>query len=201
MIIVAVDLIKLLSQTLVNWNFLILIVGGLLAAAWLLVRLAGVSSDDMESIVEKLSIIGFPVGIIALITIGAGLYLFSNHILEPETFDISTIGCLILLALVLILRPIKDFRFGTIISLAIGLCGAGLLIFLGAESIKLLSVVFIVIFLIIYGAIKLFEDLYLLIAELLASPLISIIVGIICILQGVLEILGLTIGGILLSFL
>ena len=200
MIIVAVDLIKLLSQTLVNWNFLILIVGGLLAAAWLLVRLAGVSSDDIESIVEKLSIIGFPVGIIALITIGAGLYLLSNQILETEIFDISTIGCLILLALVLILRPIKDFRFGAIISLAIGFLGAGLLIFLGAESIKLLSIVFVAIFLIIYGAIRLFEDLYLMIAELLASPLVSIIVGIICILQGVLEILGLSIVGLFSIF-
>ncbi len=192
----ALDLIQLLSQTLINWNFLTLIIGGILAAAWLLVRLAGVSSEDMASIVKKISLSGFPIGIIALITIGAGLYLFSNHLLESDIFDLFTMGCLTLLALVLILRPIKDFRFGVIISLAIGLGAAGLLVFLGAESIKILSIAFIIIFFIIYGAIKLFEDLYLIIAEFLASPVISIVVGLLCILQGVLEILGLSIGGI-----
>jgi hypothetical protein len=115
------DLVELLSHTLVSWNFVILILGGLLAASWLLVRLAGVSSDDMSDLVNKLALIGFPVGIIALITIGAGVYLISKELEVLETFDIVTIGLLGVLGLVLILRPIKDFRFGAFISLAIGL--------------------------------------------------------------------------------
>jgi hypothetical protein len=193
------DLVELLSHTLVSWNFVILILGGLLAASWLLVRLAGVSSDDMSDLVNKLALIGFPVGIIALITIGAGVYLISKELEVLETFDIVTIGLLGVLGLVLILRPIKDFRFGAFISLAIGLIGlfgAGFLVFLGARSVLLLAVVFFLLFFVIFIAIRLFEDLYLLIAETLSSPFISIAIGTLCVLQGILEILGVSLGGI-----
>ncbi|UCG89689.1 MAG: hypothetical protein JSU57_04225 [Candidatus Heimdallarchaeota archaeon] len=203
-----IDIVQNILNNLVFWSFLILILGGCLAASWLLVRLAGVSSDDMSNFVNKLSLIGFPVGVIALITIGAGLFLWSTMV-EPEpkfidkypTFDLITIVCLCILGLVLILRPIKDFRFGAFISLAIGLLGAGLLVFLGAESVKLLSVVFLILFFVIYLSIKIFEDLYLLVAEVLSSPLISVIVGILCIIQGVLQLLGFSIGGIISLFL
>ncbi|MFX0185765.1 MAG: hypothetical protein ACFE95_21995 [Candidatus Hodarchaeota archaeon] len=190
------DLVELLSNTLVSWNFVFLIIGGLLAASWLLVRLAGVSSDDMSDLVSKLALIGFPVGIIALITIGAGIYLISKKLEVLETFDIVTIGLLGILGLVLILRPIKDFRFGAFISLAIGLFGAGFLVFLGARSVILLAVVFFLLFFVIFITVRVFEDLYLLIAETLSSPLISIIIGIFCVLQGILEILGFSLGGI-----
>ncbi|MFX0170450.1 MAG: hypothetical protein ACFE9L_00880 [Candidatus Hodarchaeota archaeon] len=186
----ALDLVYLLSHTLVNWNFAILILGGFLAAAWLLVRLAGVSSDDISEYVNKLALIGFPVGITALITVGAGLYLISKNLEVLETYDIITMGLLGILGLVLVLRPIKDFKFGVFISLAIGLFGAGLLVFFGASSVKLLAVVFVLLFFVIYGATRLFEDLYLLIAEILSSPLISVIIGILCVLQGILEVLG-----------
>jgi hypothetical protein len=200
----AVDIIQNLLHNLVFWSFLILILGGLLAASWLLVRLAGVSSDDMSNYVDKLSLVGFPVGILALITIGAGLLLWSTmgdpgaqFIDEYPAFDLFAVACLGILGLVLILRPIKDFRFGAFISLAIGFLGAGLLVLLGAESVQLLAVVFIVIFIAIYLSIKLIEDLYLLIAEVLSSPIISLSVGILCIVQGILQFFGLSIGGIL----
>ncbi|NHJ00685.1 MAG: hypothetical protein EAX86_01030 [Candidatus Heimdallarchaeota archaeon] len=185
---------------LVTYDFIILIIGGLLAAAWLTVRLAGVSDEDISKTVRNLSIIGFPVGVIALITIGAGIYVISKEILIPETFDLVTVICLGLLGLVLILRPIKDFRFGAFLSLAIGLLGAGLVVMLGADSVKLLAGVFIIIFLIIYGAIKIFEDMYQLIAEILASPLVSVSIGLITIIQGILLIFNLSLGG-LLTFL
>ncbi len=190
------NLVELVSETLVNWYFLILIIGGLLAASWLLARLAGVSLEDMTTMVERLAIIGFFLGITALLTIGAAIYLFSNEIALPDGFDLVTIGFLAILGLVLLLRPIKDFRFGVFISLAIGLFGAGILVFLGAESVKLLAIIFFIIFILIYGAIKFFEDLYLLIAELLASPLISITIGVLCVIQGLLGVLGFSLGGI-----
>lgn len=204
----AIDIVDNLLHNLVFWSFLILILGGLLAASWLLVRLAGVSSDDMSGIVDKLSLVGFPVGILALITIGAGLLLWStmgdpgsDFIDEYPAFDLITIICLGILSLVLILRPIKDFRIGAFISLAVGLLGAGLLIFLGAESIQFLAIVFVIIFLALYLSIKLIEDLYLLIAEVLSSPIISIVVGVLCIIQGLLQFLGFSIGGIIMFFL
>jgi len=200
----AVDIVQNLLHNLVFWSFLILILGGLLAASWLLVRLAGVSADDMSNYVDKLSLLGFPVGVLALITIGAGLLLWSTmgdpgpeFIDEYPAFDIVAVACLGILGLVLILRPIKDFRFGAFISLAIGFLGAGLLILLGAESIQLLAIVFIVIFIAIYLSIKLIEDLYLLVAEVLSSPIISLSVGILCIIQGILQFVGLSIGGII----
>ncbi|MFW9777935.1 MAG: hypothetical protein ACFFE8_03695 [Candidatus Heimdallarchaeota archaeon] len=186
----ALDPIQLISKTLVDWNFIVLIIGGLLAASWLIVRLAGVSAEDLSSTVEKLAIIGLVVGGISLITVGAGIYLFSHNIMGDTPFDIVTIVCLVLLGFILILRPIKDFRFGAFLSLGIGLLGAGFLVFFGTDSVKLLAGAFLLLFFVIYGAIKLVEDLYLLIAETLSSPLISVGIGIMCVLQGVLELLG-----------
>ena len=188
--------LDIIFSLLVTYNFVILIVGGILAAAWLIVRFAGVSSEDMSKTVRNLSLIGFPVGVIALITIGAGLYVISKEILVIETFDLVTIACLGILGLVLILRPIKDFKFGAFLSLGIGLLGAALIVMLGANSVKLLAGIFIIIFLVIYGAIKIFEDIYHLIAEILASPLISVSIGVISILQGVLLIFNLSLGNL-----
>ena len=193
--------LDLVLPILVDWKSITLIVGGVLAASWLAVRMAGVSSDDISGIINKLAIIGFPVGIIAIITIGAGFYLISK---SPDqsypTFDAITIGCLAILGFVLILRPIKDFKFGAVLSLAIGLIGSGLLVFFGADSIKFMSVVFIIIFFIIYGAIRVFEDLYLLIADFLSSPFISVTIGVLCILQGTLLIFNISLGGIFTLF-
>lgn len=198
----ASDIVQNLLHNLVFWSFLILILGGLLAASWLLVRLAGVSSDDMSNYVDKLSLLGFPVGILALITIGAGLLLWSTmgddqFMDEYPAFDLVAVACLGILGLVLILRPIKDFRFGAFLSLAIGSLGAGLLLLLGAESVQLLAIVFIVIFVAIYLSVKIIEDLYLLIAEVLSSPIISLSVGILCIVQGILQFFEFSIGGII----
>ncbi|MHA2305158.1 MAG: hypothetical protein ACXACU_07165 [Candidatus Hodarchaeales archaeon] len=194
--------LDLILPIFVNLKALTLIVGGLLAASWLVVRIAGVSSEDISGMVDKIAILGFPVGIIAFLTIGAGIFLISNSSTSDyPTFDILTVVCLGILGIVLILRPIKDFRFGTIISLAIGLLGAGLLVFLGAESIKLLSVFFIILFFTIFGAIKIFEDLYLLIAEILSSPFVSVIIGVLCIIQGTLLIFNVSLWGILTQVL
>jgi hypothetical protein len=193
--------LDIVLPALINLNFFILIIGGLLAAAWLLTRLAGVSTDaDISEIVSKIAIIGFPVGIASFITIGAAFYLISREFMFPDTFDFVTLICLLILGLVLILRPIKDFKFGTFISLAIGLLGAGILVFLGEKSVKLLSIIFILLFIVIYITIKFFEDLYLLIAEILSSPIISVSIGVLCVIQGLLEIIGFSLAGIFTFF-
>ena len=171
---------------------LLFIIGGLTAASWLLVRFAGI--EDVTLNVNRLALLGFPLSIISIITVGGGIYLKSKNFPIPQSFDIISIFLLSLLGIILILRPIKDFRFGVFLSLAIGLLGAGLLVFLGSDSVKLLSGVFILTFLLIYGAIRFFEDLYLLIADLLASPLISVSIGVLCIIQGLLGIFGFSLG-------
>ena len=175
---------------LVDWNFLLLIMGGCVAASWLLIRLSSVSdSEEIVSLAEKVAILGFPVGIISLLMIGAAFYLDSQPVGLPASFDLITLICFGVLGLVLILRPIKNFRFGTFLSLGLGLLGAAILVFLGANQIKIMAGVFIIIFLVIYGSIKMVEDLYLLIAEILSNPMISVTVGVICIIQGLLQIL------------
>ncbi|MHA1976059.1 MAG: hypothetical protein ACW98F_03895 [Candidatus Hodarchaeales archaeon] len=176
---------------LVDWNFLLLILGGCVAASWLLIRLSSVSdSEDMVSLTEKVAIFGFPMGIVSLLMIGAAIYLDSQPVGLPSSFDLITLICFGILGLVLILRPIKNFRFGTFLSLGLGLLGAAVLIFLGANQIKLMAGVFIIIFLLIYGSIRMIEDLYLLIAEILANPIISVSIGVFCIVQGLLQFLG-----------
>ncbi len=182
----------------VDWNFLLLIIGGGVAASWLLIRLSSVSdSEEIASLTEKVAILGFPVGIISFLMIGSAFYLNSQPVGLPSSFDLITLICFSVLGLVLILRPIKNFRFGTFLSLALGLLGAAILVFLGANQIKIMAGVFILIFLIIYGSIRMIEDLYLLIAELLSNPIISVTVGVICIIQGLLQLLGFSIADFL----
>ncbi|MHA1993205.1 MAG: hypothetical protein ACW97Z_01545 [Candidatus Hodarchaeales archaeon] len=183
---------------LVDWNFLLLILGGCVAASWLLIRLSSVSdSEEIVSLTEKVAILGFPVGIISLLMIGAAFYLDSQPVGLPASFDLITLFCFGILGLVLILRPIKNFRFGTFLSLGLGLLGAAILVFLGANQIKIMAGVFIIIFLLIYGSIRMIEDLYLLIAELLSNPIISVTIGVICIVQGILQILSFSIADFL----
>lgn len=181
-------------RLLIDFNFIILILGGISAASWLVVRFIGLAEEDILKVVDSLALIGFPIGVISFFTIGAGFYIYSTSIeLLPTTYDWFTVTCLGIQGLVLILRPIKDFKFGAILSLGVGLLGAALLIYLGAENVKMLSAVFVILFLAIYGAIKVVEDLYLIIAEILASPVISVTIGIICIAQGILEFVGLSV--------
>ena len=187
----------------VEWNSLLLILGGCIAASWLLIRLTSVTdSDEIASLAEKIALLGFPIGILSLMLIGGAFYLFSfNEIGLPSSFDLFTLLCLSILGLVLILRPIKDFKFGAFISLGLGLFSAALIVFLGANQVKIVTGVFILVFLLIYGSIKLIEDLYLLIAEILANPIISVSIGLLCILQGLLQILGTSLGVIIQIFL
>lgn len=176
---------------LVDWNFIFLILGGCVTASWLLIRLASVSdSNKVESLTNTVALIGFPVGILSLMLAGSAIYLDSMEIGLPNSFDIVTLICLGLMGFILILRPIKDFRFGTFISLAVGLFGAALLIFLGADQVKIVAGGFILLFLIIYLTIRMIEDLYLLIAEILSMPIISVSVGLLCIVQGLLQMTG-----------
>lgn len=186
---------------LVDWNFFLLILGGCVAASWLLIRLSSVSdSEEIVSLAEKVAILGFPIGIGSLLMIGAAFYLESQPVGLPGSFDLVTLICFGILGLVLILRPIKNFRFGTFLSLGFGLLGAAVLVFLGANQIKIMAGVFIIIFLLIYGSIKMIEDLYLLIAEFLSNPIISVTIGVICILQGLLQILGFSFADFLFFF-
>jgi hypothetical protein len=174
---------------LISWNSLLLLVGGGVAASWLLIRFSSVSdSEDISSLTKKMALLGFPIGVVSILMTGAIFYLDSQVIGIPTSVDMITLICLGIMGLVLILRPIKDFKFGTVISLAIGLLGAAILVFLGANSIKIIAGLFILLFLLIYGAVRLFEDLYLMIAEILSHPLITVIIGAICIFQGVLQI-------------
>jgi len=179
---------------LISWNPLLLIIGGSVAASWLLIRLSSVSdSEDISSLTQKMAILGFPVGIVSILMTGAIFYLNSQPIGIPSTIDIFTLICLVIMGLVLILRPIKDFKFGTILSLAIGLLGAAILVFLGADSVKIIAGIFILLFLLIYGAVRLVEDLYLMIAEILSHPIISVLIGTVCIFQGLLQIFSFSI--------
>ena len=174
---------------LISWNSLLLIVGGGVAASWLLIRFSSVSdSEDISSLTKKMALLGFHIGIVSILMTVEIFYLNSQAIGIPTSVDMITLICLGIMGLILILRPIKDFKFGTVVSLAIGLLGAAILVFLGANSIKIIAGLFILLFLLIYGAVRLFEDLYLMIAEILSHPLITVVIGAICIFQGILQI-------------
>ena len=87
----------------VEWNSLLLILGGCIAASWLLIRLASVTdSDEISSLTEKIALLGFPIGILSLVLIGGAFYLFSFHEIGlPSSFDFFTLVCLLILGLAL----------------------------------------------------------------------------------------------------
>ena len=158
----------------------ILILGGITAASWLIVK-------DKE---KPTSYLGFFIGILLLTTAAVA---WSEHAL-----DTPTIYLLIATGLALFLKPIRDFPWAALFGLAAGSACAAYVIWFAfiPESVFGISAkwiyiaAFLIPALVVYLIFKFIEDLLKLAGKILASKPISLILAALCITQGILMLVN-----------
>jgi len=179
---------------LVNYTPYILILGGVIAISWFLekiVKPVPVVGTPASILTKIMSFFGFFAGILLIIT---GAAAWQTHAPQVDTY---TIYLLIIAGLVLILRPIKDFPWAALLGLIAGGLSAGAVYFffplpetvLGISAIWVYVIIFLIPAVIVYMVFKFIEDVLKLIGTLLASKPVTLIVGFVCIAQGVLLLL------------
>jgi hypothetical protein len=179
---------------LVNYTPYILILGGIIAISWFLekiVRPVPVVGTPASILTKIMSFFGFFAGILLIIT---GAAAWQTHAPQVDTY---TIYLLIIAGLVLILRPIKDFPWAALLGLIAGGLSAGAVYFFfplpetvfGIAAIWVYVIIFLIPAVIVYMVFKFIEDVLKLVGTLLASKPVTLIVGFVCIAQGILLLL------------
>ena len=179
---------------LVDYTPYILILGGAIAISWFLEKLlrpVPVVGTPASILTKIVSFFGFFVGILVIVT---GATAWQTQSPQVDTY---TQYLLIIAGLALILRPIKDFPWAALIGLIAGGLSAGAVYFVfplpetvfGIASIWVYLIIFLIPAVIVYMVFKFIEDLLKLIGTLLASKPVTLIVGFVCIAQGILLLL------------
>jgi hypothetical protein len=174
---------------LANFTPIILILGGIAATAWLLailLKATPIVGNPMSKILKVVSIFGFLVGILLLLT-GAAIW-------STEGWDIATKYLLIITGLSLFLKPLRQIPWAALVGLIIGLVCVFLVYFYFPLPEMIFSIsstwfylaIFFIPALATYLFFKFLEDLIKLIGLILASKPVATILGIICISHGVL---------------
>jgi hypothetical protein len=169
---------------------IILIIGGLCACSPLFKRVS-------KTLERFLAIIGLLVGIVVLIVAvdyGLALNFLSSVIQIPAPADLSSttylkyfLPAMIILGILLVSRPIKNIRWASLISLAVGLLVPYFLrILFPSLSTTVLVIVFLIAAVAIYTLLKFVEDIFKLISSILAFTPIALAIGLINIYFGVL---------------
>ena len=167
-----------------------MIVGGLCACSPLFRRV----SKGLE---RFLALVGFLIGIIVFIVAvdyGLALNFLSSIIQIPAPADLSSsaylkyfLPAMIILGILLVSRPIKNIRWASLISLAVG---SLVLYFLRILFPSLGPTVLVIVFLIaaaaVYLLLKFVEDIFKLVSSILAFTPIAIAIGLINIYFGAL---------------
>ena len=189
---------------LINNAQYILILGGLIAISWFIERIVKpvpVVGTPTSILLKIVSFFGFFAGIFLIVTGAAAWQAQATNV------DTYTIYLLIIAGLVLILKPIKDFPWAALLGLIAGGLAAGALYFFfplsgpvfGFEPIWIYTIIFLIPAVIVYMVFKFIEDVLKLLGTLLASRPITLIIGFVCIAQGILLLLGSNLFTILLS--
>ena len=186
---------------LVDYTPYILIGGGVVAISWFLekmVRPVPVVGKPASILTKILSFFGFFVGILLIVTGAAALS-------TQGLVDNYTQYLLLVAGLALFLRPIKDIPWAALLGLIVGGLSAGIVYFffplpetvVGISSTWVYLAIFLIPAVIVYMVFKFIEDLLKLIGTILGSKPVTFIVGIVCIVQGVLLLLDMNLFAIL----
>ncbi|TRO48997.1 hypothetical protein E2P47_01975 [Candidatus Bathyarchaeota archaeon] len=140
----------------------------------------------MNKILRALSVLGFLVGIILLIT---GFAIWSEQV-----WDIGTNYLLMITGLALVLKPIKQITWAALVGFIIGASSVIIVYFyfplpeiiFGISSIWIYLAIFFIPALITYVFFKFLEDLIKIMGLILASRPVVTILGFFCIVQGIL---------------
>jgi hypothetical protein len=190
-------------STVSGFSWLIFIFAGIISILSFGEKVASVM--EKEEIVEWLkfaSMFGFVFGILALIA--SAFNLIGPHLKEPvvgnqTNWDSVVIGLAIGSALAL--KPIKDLKWASLVSLSGGI-GVMILIWILYPSSPsfLLIGSGLVALLILFLALKFIEDFYLLISSIVTSPPVSVGLGSIALIEGLLLLFNSSLLAILTSF-
>ena len=191
-------------SVLVNYTPYILIGGGVVAISWFLeklVRPVPVVGKPASILTKILSFFGFFVGILLIVT-GAAAWSMGTPQGDPYTRYL-----LIVAGLALFLRPIKNIPWAALLGLIVGGLCAGIVYFffplpetvVGISYPWVYLTIFLVPAVIVYMVFKFMEDLFKLIGMLLGSKPVTLIIGLVCIVQGALLLLDMNLFAILSS--
>ena len=171
----------------------ILIFGGIVAISKLL---SFFTKGSTGKILKGLGYLGIVVGFLLLAT--------GVVILLDQAWSVDVWVLLVITGLGLVLRPLSKIPFSALLGLVVGLLCVGLLYLyfplpatvFGISSMWIYLAVFIIPALIVFFVFKFFEDLTKLFGMVLGSWPVLTVLGFLCILQGILLLLNLS----LLSF-
>jgi hypothetical protein len=180
---------------LVDYTSYILILGGIIAASWLLERLVKpvpVVGEPASGFMKITSLFGFFVGILLIVTAAVAWSV------EAPQVDTGTQYLLIVAGLALFLKPLKDIPWAALLGLVVGgLCVGFVFLFYplpeavyGISSIWIYLLIFFVPALFVYIVFKFIEDVLKLIGMILTFKPVALAIGLVCIIQGILLLLN-----------
>ena len=126
--------------------------------------------------------IGFFVGILALVLV--------SQIFASGRYDLFTLVVLAVAGAMLFLRPVKNVRWAALVGLVAGVLVSYYAYNAFHVTTTVLIIVFVATTLLLYLLFKFAEDLIGIIGGILSFPPIAVIIGILCILQAILILLG-----------
>jgi hypothetical protein len=146
------------------------------------VCLAPLFRGPLRPISRILVVIGFFIGILALVLVYA--VFSSGH------YDVFTLVVLGVAGLMLFLRPVRNVRWAALVALVVGLLASYYAYNAFQVTTTVLIIVFVAATLLLYLLFKFAEDLLGIVAGILSFPPIAVIIGIVCVVQAVLMLMG-----------
>ncbi|MDH4221850.1 MAG: hypothetical protein OEV19_03850, partial [Candidatus Bathyarchaeota archaeon] len=173
----------------------ILILGGAIAISWLLERLVKpvpVVGEPTSWLMKIISLFGFFVGILLIVTAAVAWSM------EVPQIDTGTQYLLIVAGLALFLKPLKDIPWAALLGLIVGgLCAGFVFLFYplpetvyGISSTWIYLLIFFIPALFVYMVFKFIEDVLRLIGSILTFKPVTLVLGLVCIAQGILLLLN-----------
>ena len=170
-------------------TWLILIISGIISILSFGEKIASVmEKENIAEWLKFLSYFGFVFGILALMA--TAFNLIGPHLKPPVSgdqtqWDSVLIGLAIGAALVL--KPIKNMKWASLASLIGGILVMMLIWFVWHSAPSFVLIIAgVLTLLILFLALKFIEDFYLLISSIVTSPPISVGLGLIAIIEGIL---------------
>lgn len=151
------------------------------------VCLAPLFRGPLKPISRVLVVVGFFIGILALVLV--------YEIFSSGHYDVFTLGILGVAGLMLFLRPVRNLRWAALVALAVGLLVSYYAYNAFHVTTTVLIIVFVAATLLLYLLFKFAEDLIGIIGGILSFPPIAVIIGIICIVQAILMLMGTSLTG------
>ena len=180
---------------LVDYAPYILILGGIIATSWLLERLvepAPIVGEPTSWLIKITSFFGFFVGILL---IASAVMAWST---EAVHIDTGTQYLMIVAGLALFVKPMKDVPWAALLGLVVGgVCAGFVFLFFplpetvfGISSTWIYLLIFFLPAVLVYMIFKFIEDVLKLVAMVLTFKPVTLALGFICIVQGILLLLN-----------